>query len=201
MLDTVSDADLVEVARRDPAAFDTLYRRYLPGVYRYALARAGSVPVAEDIAAAVFVDVLAGLPNYQEQGRFPAWLFTIVRRHVSAYHRQASGTVPVDDMDIPVSGESEHVERLALLGQAMTALTDDRREALTLRFLGGLKVTEVAAAMGKGESATKMLIHRGLVQLRGLLTGADESATVPPTTAPPSDTPNAVPPAQGVPHD
>jgi RNA polymerase sigma-70 factor, ECF subfamily len=171
--DTSSDAELVDAARRDPAAFDALYRRYLPGVYRYVLARVGSVPPAEDVTAAVFMDALVGLRHYREQGRFTAWLYTIARRRVFAHRRQAARLAPLDRADLGVAGESEDVERVALLFRAMAELTDERREALALRFFAGLKVSEVAQAMGKGESAVKMLLHRGLAQLREILSEDD----------------------------
>ena len=42
------DRPLVEAARRDPARFDALYRRYLPRVYSYAYYELGDHHAAED---------------------------------------------------------------------------------------------------------------------------------------------------------
>jgi len=169
-----TDAELALAAQRNPAAFDTLYRRYVAAVYRYTLARVGSAEDAEDVTAGVFLDALAGLPAYREQGRFPAWLFTIARRHVLAHRRSHARYATVDAADIPAP-HAPPAERLDEMARALEALTEDRREALTLRFFAGLKVSEVAAVMGRGESATKMLIHRGLAQLRDALS-ADADA-------------------------
>jgi RNA polymerase sigma-70 factor (ECF subfamily) len=164
-----TDAELVSAARRDPLAFDALYRRYLPAVYRYLLARIGSVEDAEDVTSAVFLDALTGLAGYREQGRFPAWLFTIARRHAMAYHRRAPRAIGLEDADLPAPPAALGPEDFEVLRAALLRLTDERREALALRFFAGLRVQEIAAVMGKGESATKMLIHRGLLQLRELL--------------------------------
>jgi RNA polymerase sigma-70 factor, ECF subfamily len=163
------DAELVRAAQEDATAFDALYRRYLPAVYRYCLVRLGSVPDAEDATAAIFLDALDGLSGYREQGRFAAWLFTIARRHVGADRRRSARQPVVDPDAIPEPMASPWLEEHLLLERAMAQLTDERREALALRFYGGLKVAEVAALMGKGESAVKMLLHRGLAQLRNLL--------------------------------
>ena len=170
MPDSRADAQLVEAARTDPAAFDALYRRHVAAVYRYVRARVDSTTTAEDLTSSVFMDVLAGLPAYREQGRFGAWLFTIARRHVLDLYRAKGRTRALRPVVDSGAGESTQVEDLHALQWAMGLLTDDRREALELRFFAGLAVREVAEVMGRGESATKMLIHRGLAQLRAVLT-------------------------------
>lgn len=169
MVQDPSDAQLVVAAQAQPAAFDALYRRYLPAVYRYVRVRVGSTEDAEDVTAAVFMDVLASLPGYREQGRFPAWLFTIARRRLMAHRRRSAKLelIDADDVTAPPAGTTDDL--LDLLSRALPQLTEERQEALRLRFFGGLPVAEVARLMGKGESATKMLIHRGLAQLRDLL--------------------------------
>jgi RNA polymerase sigma-70 factor (ECF subfamily) len=168
MPDSRTDAELVEAARTDPAAFDALYRRHVPGVFRYVRSRVGSVDVAEDLTSSVFADVLSGLPKYRERGRFGAWLFTIARRRIQDLYRSEARRHAAHDSVTEADG-GLGVEELQVLRSAMGSLTEDRREALELRFFGGLAVREVAEVMGRGESATKMLIHRGLAQLRQVL--------------------------------
>lgn len=190
----LSDAELAQAARRDPAAFDRLYRRHLPAVYRYVYARVGSAADAEDVTSAIFLDVLTSLGHYREQGLFTAWLFTIAQRQVGAHHRRrrrdearrvephpGDGEAGGQAVDALPSGDSQkHVIRLEqtdLLARAVAGLGDEQREALSLRFYGGLKVSEIAEVMGKGESAVKMILHRSLNQLKaGLLTNDDRDA-------------------------
>jgi RNA polymerase sigma-70 factor (ECF subfamily) len=50
--------------------------------------------------------------------------------------------------------------------RALDALTPDRREALQLRFWGGLKHRQVGAVMGRSEDAAKMLVWRAVRDLR-----------------------------------
>jgi RNA polymerase sigma factor (sigma-70 family) len=174
-----TDADLVRAARSDPGAFAALYRRYVAAVYRYARVRVGSSEAAEDITSCVFLDALAGLPKYRESGQFPGWLFTIARRNVQDYYRQLareerrSGTpseaTPGREPD-PVA-----VAELEAVRQALGRLSPDRREALELRFFAGLDGRAMAHVMNRKESAVKMLIHRGLGQLRQLLADAAEA--------------------------
>lgn len=136
-------------------------------VYRYVRARVPSDAVAEDVTSTVFLDALAGLPGYREQGRFAAWLFTIARRHaLDATARPVPQ--PVTDIEEARPPSDEALE-LAAVRAALHGLTEDRRQALELRFFAGLSVRETAAVMGRGESAVKMLVHRGLAQLREAL--------------------------------
>ncbi len=45
-------------------------------------------------------------------------------------------------------------------------LSDDRREALIMRFALGMDNREIARAMGRSDGATKVLIHRAIKQLQ-----------------------------------
>ncbi len=167
--------------------FDAVYRRYLPAVYRYVRARVGATSDAEDITAAAFLDAMTSLARYQEQGRFPAWLFTIARRRITAhrrrYVRREGKEASVEEESLrrmPDVGAGSSTARMAdqdLLQRAMTAhLSADQHEALALRFYGDLPIAEIARVMGKGESAVKMLLHRGLGRLRKAMVDVSEDA-------------------------
>lgn len=56
---------------------------------------------------------------------------------------------------------------------ALNQLPLDYREAVVLRDVAGLSNDEVAAALGLSVAATKSRIHRGRLQLRGLLDPLD----------------------------
>ena len=177
-----TDAALVAAARRAPAAFDALYRRYVPAVYRYVRARVATTDDAEDITAVTFMSALQSLDRYEERGLFAAWLFTIARRQIVA-HRRAGARGPAEPLDdaahrlAATDGEPDAaaVEDRDALRAALSRLSPDQREAITLRFYGGLRVLEVAAVLGKDESAVKMILHRGLRKLRdGLAPTADD---------------------------
>jgi RNA polymerase sigma-70 factor (ECF subfamily) len=60
------DRSLVEAARRDPAAFEPLYRRYLAQVYSYAYYELGDHHDAEDATERTF---LLALTHPAEEGR------------------------------------------------------------------------------------------------------------------------------------
>lgn len=166
---TPADADLVAAAQADSAAFEAVYRRYVTRVYRYTRARLATDQDAEDVTTTTFMEAMNGLAGYEEQGRFAPWLFTIARRQVLAHHRR---DVPHDDLEsvvVPTAAPTRHGDEDAILRRALSRLTPERREVIELRFYADLKIHEIATVLNKGESAVKMLLSRGLTQLRDTL--------------------------------
>lgn len=169
-----SDAELVAAVHRDPLAFDRLYRRYLPAVYRYVRARVATPDDAEDITSVAFMSALQSIGRYEERGLFAAWLFTIARRQIIA-HRRAQPRRAAEALDdggahpvaaTGVEPDAAHIEARDAIQAALAHLSADQQEAITLRFYGGLRVLEIGAILGKDESAVKMILHRGLRKLR-----------------------------------
>lgn len=68
-------------------------------------------------------------------------------------------------------------EAVAAVVSSLARLTDDQRQVVRLRFLEGRSVAEVAAHLGKTESAVHMLCHRGLKSLRGLMVSISQYLT------------------------
>jgi RNA polymerase sigma-70 factor (ECF subfamily) len=156
---------------QDPTAFAELYRRYLPGVYRYCLVRLGHVQQAEDVTAETFLAALEHIGSYRGPGRFSAWLLGIARHKVINHMQSQRTSVSLAEADqVPSPNPSlEQVvaARLQLeqVARTLHALAPDRAEALALRIFGGLGVAEVGDVMGKSEAAVKMLVHRAVSDL------------------------------------
>jgi RNA polymerase sigma-70 factor (ECF subfamily) len=72
-----------------------------------------------------------------------------------------------------VSGRDE----LARVLEGVKVLPDDRREALIMRFALGMDNREIARALGRTDGATKVLIHRAIKQLAGIVSSDREQET------------------------
>jgi len=166
----LDEASLIEQARRAPDAFAALYQRYLPRVYRYLYLRLGSQHDAEDIASQVFIEVMDGLRQnrYKENGCFPAWLFTIVRRRLVDFRRQDPSLPLIDHL----SSEPDLLDRvqtgenMARLAYLLAKLDGEKQEILRLRFAGELSFAEIAVLENQSEAAVKMIVYRAIQWLR-----------------------------------
>lgn len=173
--EVLGDGELVRWAQEhpdDPEAFAALYRRHLPRVYRYLLARLGDPYLAQDATAQTFLAALEDIGSYWGSGEFRAWLLMIAHNKAMDSFRARRATVSLEAVvEMPSSAPSPEqvvTTRLQLedVLRAMRSLSPDRAEALTLRIFGGMSVAEVGAAMEKQEAAVKMLVFRALRDLR-----------------------------------
>ncbi len=65
--------------------------------------------------------------------------------------------------------------RLAAVAQSLDALPARQAAALTLRYLEGLGLEDVARAMGVGRGTVRTYLHRALSAMRGALVEPEES--------------------------
>jgi len=171
------DRSLVEAAKREPAQFDALYRRYLARVYSYAYYELGDHHLAEDATEATFVAALTNLHRFEERARpadgegastFRVWLFQIARNEVAGERRRMrrrpvepiGETVIADPLDVESAAIRRDEARAAW--RAVGRLPGERRQAMILRFVDELSTAEIAGVLGRSEGAVRVLIHRAL---------------------------------------
>jgi len=180
-----ADRSAVELARRDPRAFEALYRKYVAQVYSFAIYELRDPHAAEDLTAQVFLRALAGLPRFREQveppdSSFKVWLFQIARNALSN-ERRRSRRHPVAALDlaaeVPAPDDPQAaVSRRAEVQRAWAAierLPDDRRRAIVLRFVNEMSAREIGHILGRSEGATRVLIHRSLQAVARQLSRVD----------------------------
>lgn len=174
-----SDPDLADVraAQADHAAFATLYRRYLDPVYGYCFYQLGDHHDAEDATERTFVAALGAIDRYRDEGAtFRSWLFRIAHNQLAnalrARRRQRTTSLdavaepPATDDPARVVGLADDARRLRA---GVAALSDDRRQVVLLRFVDGLTAREIGDVLGRSEGAVRVLQHRALRELAGLL--------------------------------
>ena len=172
------DRALVEVAQADPARFDALYRKYVAQVYSYAYYELRDHHEAEDATERTFMSALAGLNRFEERATptdgegastFRVWLFQIARNAVAERRRRLRRRpeAPLDAAEmvpatIDVEDGAARRDDVTAALRAIGRLPDDRRRALTLRFIEEMSTAEIAGILGRSEGAVRVLIHRAL---------------------------------------
>ena len=169
---SLDDAALARQARTDAEAFAELYHRHAASVYRYHLAHTGHVKDAEDLTSQTFMAALESIASYRGTGPYIAWLMGIAVRKRKRFFRGSRPEVPLDAAlhiptpNLPTEKEVNLRLKREHLLTVIRTLSTDRAEALILCFFSGLSPGEAGLALGKSESAVRMLISRGLQDLR-----------------------------------
>jgi RNA polymerase sigma-70 factor (ECF subfamily) len=186
----MKQADPRDLARRaadrDPQAFAELYDEHLNGIFRYVLYKVGDQTLAEDLTADVFAKAWEGIGKYQwRETPFEHWLIRIARNLVIDYWRaHRRPTSSIDGLDNTASSDPPPEETVARdveiegLAKGLTALADDQRDVLVLRFIEGYSHAEVAAALGKSEVAVRQIQVRALRNLQKILGTPQETGDV-----------------------
>jgi RNA polymerase sigma-70 factor, ECF subfamily len=161
----------------EKAPFEDLYREYFDRIYAYVRSQLGNAADAEDVTAKVFMKAYEAYGRFEPRHQTPsAWLFKIARNAALDQHRHLGRR---DRLERVVAREPQPVvepevlaeERLLYreLMEAVSRMPDRQREVIGLRN-SGLSFAEVGGLMSCSEDAAKMLYHRALRALRGLLT-------------------------------
>ena len=168
------ESHLAQLAITDTEAFAELYRRHLTRVYRYHAAHVGNVKDAEDLTSQTFIAALEGIGSFRGTGSFAAWILGIASRKRLMLFRSRGYRIeiPLDSaIHYPSPGLSTDKAaarqmQLESVSRALQQISPDRAEALILTYLGGLSNAEAGHVLDKSEGAVKMLISRGLQDLR-----------------------------------
>jgi RNA polymerase sigma-70 factor (ECF subfamily) len=173
------DADetaLVGRAQRgDPAAFDALVRRHLPGALVAAERLLGDRSDAEDLVQDAFLRALDRLPLLDPGRPFGPWFFTLLRnlginqlraRKVRHTEPEMLDAVSPDAPPDEVLVRTEVRERF---DAALAALTPRQREIVMLFEVEGWKGAEIAEHLGLTPENVRWHLHQAKKSLRAAL--------------------------------
>ena len=173
------------MGQRQPANPDqapallALYDRALPEVYGYLVARCGNQAVAEDLTAETFLAAVGAVQRDAVSDLTVAWLVGVARhklvdhwRRVGREERKLRLVAQQPELvDDPWDARLDVAMARAVLARLGAA----NRCALTLRYLDGLAVAEVASELGRTLHATEALLVRARIAFRALYDAEGDS--------------------------
>ncbi len=168
------ERDLVEQAQRDRAAFAVLYRRHVRAVSGHVLRRTGDVHTTEDLVSDVFLTALRTLPRYRYRGvPFRFWLLRIATNAVNRWARRQRRTVASQPIvaleESAVSSATDGAIDAERAQRALLLLSPKHQAVLSLHYLEGLALGEVAAVIGCRVGTVKSRLARAREALRAAL--------------------------------
>jgi RNA polymerase sigma-70 factor (ECF subfamily) len=161
----------------DQSAWDIIVRTYWRRVFNVAYRFVGTYDEAEDLTQEIFLKVFRSLETFDRRANFQTWLISVSRnlcidryrsgrrdREVFAREIDAS-TVQAEAPGLNPLSRVELQDRVALLREALRALSLPLRTAVMLRDVHELSYNEIADQLGIAEGTVKSRINRGRAEL------------------------------------
>jgi RNA polymerase sigma-70 factor (ECF subfamily) len=192
------------VARRilggDEGAFQDLFDRFFPRLYRFVLARIGNDPeTARDIVQQTFCNAIGQLDSYRGEAALYTWFCQICRNlltdhfrskgrvgHVTLLEDHPNARAILESLAAPASDEPEtgmwrdQVHRI--VEATLDSLPGRYGEVLEWKYIDGLSVTEIASRLDVGKKAAESLLSRAREAFRDAIVelfGAAEDFRMP----------------------
>lgn len=169
---------VMRAQRGEQAAFRALVERYSGMAYSLALRMTGSPPDAEDAVQEAFLSAWRALPRFRMDAKFSTWLYRLTANAATDLLRRRKKEAQdssLDDPDAPVSlpdpapspqERAEQSEREAALRRGLAKLSENHRQILLLREIGGLSYDEIAEALKLTPGTVKSRLARARLELR-----------------------------------
>jgi RNA polymerase sigma-70 factor, ECF subfamily len=169
---TSRETDIARILIDDfDRGFTDLVRLYQPGIYSGARRLTGRPEDANDVAQDTFVRAYTALGGYDEERiitmRFQPWLWTIALNLCRNRARDRRVELPIRDDDL-VESPSPSMDDAAW-DRRLSTLSRTQRNAVVLRHVLDMSVTDISEAMGRPEGTVKADIARGLDRLRSTM--------------------------------
>ncbi len=125
---------------------------------------------ADDLAQDTLVKAYLSLTSYRDKGKFRSWLFKIAHNTFLSHKASCRTIESIDEARTFIGGTAadasfEHQD----LYLALRTLPPKERSAITLYYLNGYSIKEIAAITEATEGAVKQQLSRGRDKLKSKL--------------------------------
>ena len=125
---------------------------------------------ADDLAQDALVKAYLSLAGYRDEGKFRSWLFKIAYNTFLSHKASCRTMDSIDEARTLIGGtEADSSFEHQDLYLALRTLPPKERSAITLYYLNGYSIKEIAAITEATEGAVKQQLSRGRDKLKSKL--------------------------------
>lgn len=157
------------------SGFEAFFAQHWDGIVRALTLAVGDRSVAEDAAQTGFERAYARWGRVRDYERPATWVYVVAVRHA---HRLLRRRPEVTAPPVDVPDPADAVESLAWLSAVIASLPPRQREAVVLRYLGGLPLADIADAQRVSVGTVKSSLHAAHRSLRVAVATDDERTEV-----------------------
>jgi RNA polymerase sigma-70 factor (ECF subfamily) len=147
-----------------------MYETALPEVYGYLLARCGNRTLAEELTSETFLGAVRECRKSAATPVSVAWLIGVARHKLADHwrrrEREERGLRLVHESEPETTDPWDDELDAMLARQVLGSLGAHHQAALTLRYVDGLGVPQVAEHLGRTVHATEALLVRARTAFR-----------------------------------
>lgn len=153
----------------DKEAFSRHVIRSQEAMFRAAKAILRNDEDAEDAVQEAICSAFASRAQLRDEEKFKSWILHILANQCYEVCRKRRPTVDLSDVQDHLSAPDKDPTDRLTLWQAVMALSDDLRAAVTLFYYDGLSIREISEILGISQAAVKTRLSRGRARLKLLL--------------------------------
>ena len=159
---------------------DELFQRYSKRLFNYFLKSSLDREESEDMTQITFIRVMKYRRTYDPARSFETWIFQIARNilkdHFAKLKRHKDHFDPMAEYPEMAQDEmATQLENEQRLYQAMSKLSDDKRELLVMSKFEKMKYEQIAEIRQTSVGAIKVQVHRAIADLRRVYFETEQS--------------------------
>lgn len=174
----LNDSEIISrVLAGDHQAFAGLVDRYKSYVFTLALRFTRNREDAEEVSQDIFVKAFRALADFKGNSKFSTWLYTIVnntcitflrKKKLETYSLDREGVFEAADaIDSGMqANQVEQKSKVGMVNQAISLLSPDDAEVITLFYKAEQSLEEIARVLGIEPNTVKVRLHRARTRLR-----------------------------------
>jgi RNA polymerase sigma-70 factor (ECF subfamily) len=166
--------------RGETPALDELIRQWERRLLYFVRRLVASEEDAWDVLQQTWMAVLKGIRSLDNPQRLPTWLYRIARSKAIGhwrghYRKQARIEENRDLTELAASEEADPFGDAAQVHHALSRISLDHREVLTLHFLEDLSLDQMAEVLGIPSGTVKSRLYYAKRALRAVLERQEDS--------------------------
>ncbi len=154
------------------------YEDYSDAIFRFCYYKTNDREVAKDLAQETFVKTWDSIRAGKAVNNFKVFLYFVARNTVIDFWRKKKSIpesrLEEDFFETVASGEDSEMDaEISLLILNMKKLENSDRELITLRFIEGLGIKEIATILNERENTVSVRMMRAVERLKKITMGPD----------------------------